>query len=1072
MKTGTNSNLSLRLLIVLVISMGASLAAYTQGDLLRFRVYELPTDLPFVDCVYEDNIGLLWFGTYGGLYQYDGYEFRHFTHDLDDKNSLGDNRIRALVEDENGNLIIGTQLGVHFLNRQSMSFTLFKETRVANVQTLVKGNNGTIWAITNVGIYSLQLQVDKQEYFVTKVWEIGSAFSGDISATDALYFTDGTKLYVGDDDGGISEILFFEKENVKGSWISCIFFDLHDQLWVNTNAGIHGYDIIKDSVILFTPFPFSDQMGYSGAVLELPDQHFLVNTFHGLLDFDAKKGSVRNVLLNNSQTLESSSTDPKFFRLCRTNSNQIIIAGGRNFWFSDLSRSMIHFIPTNKFERLSGPGVFPELYEIVEGKILISDSAGQQILDLDSGKFKNFEPKIISKRNFKPAWLTCFFRDGENTWVGTENGFFLFEGTHDRLVDYFDYIPIGSAPDNFIVRDLIRDHRNRIWMATWNRGLYRYNLDNNELVECHPFPPGLETDRKSFRSLYQDAHHRIWIGSRSGLFKYIEEKDSFILYRHDDNDPESMSENTAFSVMQDSLGYIWSGSYGGGLNRLDTATNRFIHFSTNDGLLNNNIFSAIADKRGYLWLLSYEGITRFNPYSFEIINLTHGNGLGSDFYDGFLYGQSPYTGNLFFLGKDGLDFFHPDSVKLSDFKPPIVFTGFELFNEPVQIDPEQSSDSDTFFLKQHISYTREIKLNYNHRVFTIDYAALDFSGPENIDYAYQLDGFDPQWQYVDKKRSATYTNLDPGNYEFRVKSTNSDGVWNENYTALALIISPPWWNTGVAYLLYFVLIVSTLYFFYWYQRRRWELQSALQIQEKEALRLKELDHLKTNLYTNITHEFRTPLTIIGGMTRLIREKPRDWLKKGLDTIEVQSHKLLEMVSQMLDLQKIEAGRLELHLVQADVISFLNYIVEPFLFQAQAKGLNFEVKHETTDLIMDFDPEKLATVVSNVVSNALKFTEQGKVSLATRITSDTQQFQILIADTGLGIDEDKLAHIFDRFYQADPGSTRTREGTGIGLSLVKELVTLMAGTIEVESNPAKGSRFSIELPVTRVAKPPG
>ncbi|MCB0667188.1 MAG: hypothetical protein KDC80_15275 [Saprospiraceae bacterium] len=409
MKTGRKSKLSLRLLIFLVISMGAGLVAYTQSDLLRFKHYELPADLPFVDCVFEDNIGFLWFGTYGGLYQYDGYEFKHFTHDLEDQNSLGDNRIRALVEDENGNLIIGTQLGVHFLNRQSMSFTLFKETRVANVQTLIKGNNGTIWAITNIGIYSLQLQLDKQEYFVTKVWEIGSTFSGDISTTDALCLTDGIKIYVREGGSSLSEIRFLEKDNVRGKWISCIYFDIHDRLFINTNAGIHQYDIRKDSVISFYPFPFIDNLGYTGTVLELPDQYFLINTFHGLLDFDAKEGGVRNVLLNNSQTLQSSSTDPKFFQLCRTNSNQIIIAGGRNFWYYDLNRSMLHFIPTNKFQRLSGPGVFPELYEIADGKILISDTSGQQILDLDSGKFQDFEPKIVSRRNFKPAWLLAFF---------------------------------------------------------------------------------------------------------------------------------------------------------------------------------------------------------------------------------------------------------------------------------------------------------------------------------------------------------------------------------------------------------------------------------------------------------------------------------------------------------------------------------------------------------------------------------------------------------------------------------------------------------------------------------------
>jgi signal transduction histidine kinase/DNA-binding response OmpR family regulator len=612
------------------------------------------------------------------------------------------------------------------------------------------------------------------------------------------------------------------------------------------------------------------------------------------------------------------------------------------------------------------------------------------------------------------------------------------------------------------------DSQGNLWIATWNTGLFKIDFELKKLIHFEFPGANSYSSNLSCRYIYEDRKNQIWVGTRTGLLKHVKEDDSFISYQHNPDDPTSMSENTSFCIYEDSLGYIWSGSYGGGLNRLDQSTGKFRHFTTHDGLLNNNIFSLLPDNAGNLWIVSYDGVTRFNPYTFKLDNFRHENGLGSTSYDAFMYGKSPYTGDLYFGGRQGIDIIRPDSIRLSDYKPPVVFTDFQLFNESVPIKKLPKKTDSEFYLNQHISWTKEVTLNDNQRVFTFQYAALDFSGPENIQYAYQLAGFDSDWQYAENKRTATYTNLDPGKYIFKVKATNADRVWNEDYTSLALIITPPWWATSWAYLIYIVFIAATLFGIYHYQRRRWALQTALQLQRQEASRLKDLDAIKTNLYTNITHEFRTPLTVISGMVDLIRNRPKEWLIKGTELIEEHTGKLLAMVNQMLDLQKLEAGKMELNLIRADIISFINYIIEPFQFQAKSRGLELTAVHQSERLMMDFDPEKLGQVLSNLLSNAIKYTRKGSIVLTTR-KSNNQHLEIAIQDTGIGIPEDKLPYIFDRFYQTEPGSTRRGEGVGIGLALVKELLAIMRGHISVSSEVGKGSTFHINLAITDEAE---
>ena len=326
-----------------------------------------------------------------------------------------------------------------------------------------------------------------------------------------------------------------------------------------------------------------------------------------------------------------------------------------------------------------------------------------------------------------------------------------------------------------------------------------------------------------------------------------------------------------------------------------------------------------------------------------------------------------------------------------------------------------------------------------------------------------MDGFENDWQYVSENRSATYTNLDPGVYTFMVKATNSDGIWNNDFSSIALQILPPWWKTWWAHLLYLSGIASVLGLIYVYQKRRWMLESKLAWQKREAHRLRELDIYKSNLYSNITHEFRTPLTVISGTMDLIEENPKKWLATGTNTVRKYSAQLLGMINQILDLQKIESAKMKLHRQQIEVVSFSRYIVEPFEFTARNKNLAVEFTSASPKIWLDLDLEKYATILSNIMSNAIKFTDKGHVVVA--ITTASDQVLIEVSDSGPGISADDLPLIFDRFYQIDASTVRAKEGTGIGLAICKKLVDLMGGKIEVHSTEEVGSTFRIILPHT-------
>jgi signal transduction histidine kinase/DNA-binding response OmpR family regulator len=348
----------------------------------------------------------------------------------------------------------------------------------------------------------------------------------------------------------------------------------------------------------------------------------------------------------------------------------------------------------------------------------------------------------------------------------------------------------------------------------------------------------------------------------------------------------------------------------------------------------------------------------------------------------------------------------------------------------------------------------------SEKIVRFEFAALHFADPVRNQYAYQLEGFDSDWRYSGDRHEATYTNLDPGRYRLRVKAANKDGVWNETGLSLDLRILPPWWATGWAYLLYILTIGGGATWLYRNQQRRRRTRA-------EAERIKELDRFKTQFYTNITHEFRTPLTVILGMVKQVREHPTQYLKQGTELIERNGRQLLGLINQLLDLSKLDSQAFQLAMRQGDIVAFLHYLTDAHQGYATTKDIVLRFQTEVDYLLMDFDSEQLRQVISNLLSNALKFTPPGgEVHLGLRVSDG--RLEIGVRDTGIGIPADDLPYVFDRFYQVNRRHNPLGGGTGIGLAHARELVRLMDGSIAVASTPGEQTVFTVRLPIWREA----
>ncbi|HEX8356144.1 MAG TPA: ATP-binding protein, partial [Segetibacter sp.] len=539
---------------------------------------------------------------------------------------------------------------------------------------------------------------------------------------------------------------------------------------------------------------------------------------------------------------------------------------------------------------------------------------------------------------------------------------------------------------------------------------------------------------------------------QTGLFRHLQ---------HKETDKTSLSHNNIVDMLEDQSGCIWVATLNG-LNQYDQEKKVFKTYRTEDGLPDNKVSALLEDSNGNLWLGTTNGLSNMiisrmdnSTVSLRFKNYNEADGLqGREFNENAALRTG--KGELVFGGPNGFNIFLPLAIKENNKVPDLILTDLQVFNKSIKIG---DSFDGTITLPQSISYAREINLTHNQNVFTIEFAALRFLNPREIKYAYKLEGFSDEWLTVDgRNRNATFTNLDAGSYIFKVKAFIENGKESARPLMLKINVLPPFWLTNQAFFLYAVLFVIALMAARHLVLKQAELRFAVERERQEVDRLHELDLMKIKFFTNVSHEFRTPLAlIISPVERLLKQSNQLVDKEQIQIIYRNARRLLNLVNQLLDFRKLEEHEFRLNKVSGDIIYFIKDVTSSFTDVATNKKIGFSFNSTHDMLFTDFDHDKIERILFNLLSNAFKFTPAGgAVNVLLEVKDDDQQklLQIKVIDTGIGIAKDKLERIFDRFFQSDIPGSIINQGSGIGLSITKEFVKLHGGTITVESEADK------------------
>lgn len=1099
-------------LIALILFLCLCLSINGQDIPFKRIPNQLGLSQNLITCLFQDKQGFLWVGTKDGLNRFDGYSFQVFRSNAFDTTSLSGNYIQDILEDQKGQLWVATTKGVNILNRKSERFTriLAGANGLSHAETtgIVEDQEGNIWVMTSGGGINQispaypangSPHFDIKHFLPTSATDTSwpsSAMRIMIDRDNNIwsYGTDGIRRIFKDSKTGAYRAVhftinqlnlntnLFQLENLQLNdsgtdkrQIFAIFLDESRQLLATTPIGLARWDntaqqfrfqtidLRRDSV---GDFPMEGTI--FGVGLESQKQQYWLSGYLALTILDAKTGQLMDRFSNKSGRLGG---------LANANALALLEDRAGIIWLGTNGNGLFKYVPhIQRFNQGEGNKrwtgrSFRSICQTKDGTVWAGTTQAQ-LFQWDMSQ-NEMVPVILntswerdSPDRFSVIYTMLEDRKGR-LWLGGPKGLFVFYHKNGKIQEW-KHFPIAqtnaSALNRNGVRDLYEDAEGKIWLIS----LESFGWFDSETEEFHgesylPYVEGAGSPGH-YPCIFQQSDGTFWLGTDNGLLKYRAETKTFTAFRSDANNPESLSNNVIKCIAADHREperYLWIGTGGGGLNRFDAQAETFEHFTIEDGLPDQVIYSVLDSEDGHLWLSTNSGLSRFNPEDRTFRNYTSTDGLQDNEFNTSAYFKSN-TGQLFFGGINGVNAFYPSTLADNSFSPPIVLTDFKISNKSVDF---QATDSP---LKQPISEVESITLSYKDKVFSFEFAALDFTDPSRNQYAYMLEGFDKNWQFIGNSRTATFTNIDPGRYTFRVKGSNNDGIWNEEGTSIQLIILPPWWQTWWAYTLFGIALLAGVTVFYRFNLNR-------QLAQREAQRLREMDELKSQLYTNITHEFRTPLTVIKGMAEQV---PQVWeLPNVMEIIRRNSDNLLRMVNQLLDLAKLESGGLRLNLKQADMIAYLRYLTESFHTMAEDRKIKLRFIADELELMMDFDEGKVQQIVYNLISNALKFTPEGgavKVKVSSKAIGGIpglgkeKMLQLSVKDSGIGIAPDKLPYIFDRFYQVDASSTRKAEGTGIGLTLTKELVELMGGLITVESKPEEGTEVLVLLPIRQEA----
>lgn len=1031
-----------------------------------------------VNAVFKDSRGYLWFGTRSGLNRYDGYSFKVFRHDDVDPASLTDGNVQRIFEGPEDKLYIATVTGGINI------YDPLTERFVPGTDTFLQARH-----LSRYGLVRIVHGKDDRYYF--------------IYSDSGIYRYDPGK-------GGVRVRPIRGGGGASGSGIADAALDSSGRLWVTyDNRLLEQIDLAGSRVVLSTDILQRKAPVVPYGFRVFPDGRnkiwlFLPGCLSGLWEFDPHKEELAHFSQDSGKARLSSNIVSD---ITEDDEGLIWVAtdqGGLDLL--DQTKLTVRNLQHSDEERSIAENTITTLYKDNTGTIWLGTfKKGISYYQHNMLRFPLYKRQPGQPASLPYDDVNCFAEDGKrNIWIGTNGGGLIyFDRTKNMFARWRHETSNPNSLSSDVVVTLAVGRDGRLWIGTYQGGLDCY--DGRKFVHYKhkdADPSSLSDDR--VYALREDARDDLWVGTMMGGLDRLD-KASGKFFHNNVSVPYSIHSNYISSLAQDSAGNLWIGT-AFGINVLVRSTGKYMYFTSENARLSDNIvYRMTCDHRGNMWVATRQGLSVMAPGkdTFQVFQMKDGlpsntilniledhdhnlwvsssGGISKiavleeggrfrikcmnfDEYDG-LQGREfnenaalrTGEGELLFGGANGFNLFKPELIGRDEHLPPVVLTGLQLYNKEIPLPASLLKDG-------------KLVLSYDENNFTLEFAALGYINARKNRYRYQLSGFDKDWNLTDgRNRRATYTNIDPGEYDFRVVASNSDGVWNDKGITIRVVVKPPFWKTGFAYFVYVLIILSTLYVGRVRIIRRAKARFALAQERGEALRVHELDRMKIKFFTNLSHEFRTPLSLIlSPVDRLIRTLDDPGRRQLAMTIERNAKRLLHLVNQLLDLRKMEVNELKLNMHRGDVAAFIKGTVDSFTDLAEERGITFSYETQLEHLPALFDKDKIERILFNLLSNAFKFTSTGG-SVDVRLAAVERDekgvlLELKVKDTGIGISAALQGKIFESFFQGESPGHMRNQGTGIGLAITKEFVEMHGGTIRVESIPDKGSCFTVLLPV--------
>lgn len=1027
----------------------------------------------------QDKDGFVWAGTMDGLNRFDGYGFKTYRFDPS-KNSISGNQINSLLEDTRGLLWIGIDHGGlncydkkkgRFIDLSSKMPPHFKDG--IGIVKIFEVDPWRFLLIAAADVYELTLpkgfpddvaSADKARIeplpqlhnptigldFIHRVVRISPTTLGIVAHGQLKYFDLKAKVFTGP-----AQDYCIDKNNPEEVlWADTAFgclWTLKNKFFYCIRAG----KIVSATALTFEGLPSPDER--CSGIYRDGAHRFYFRFAQGFATIQEK---------------DLGKSNPVYRPLLQKGKITKIDFGKSNrVWIGTNGYGIFTFVNGNElFRRIGNTSVY-RIYK-TEGKgLLVEGYEGTAARNGATGYLGEVnEQKLTIETG--PAYLDDLLMVKQTS--DQRNCFFYRHGSIG--LSFSDPYRTDKRYDvearlNFLEVQAHIDRKNNIWASTDIAKLVCLwrGADTLATYDLSPMLGGNALNGL-IKQIGEDRDGSLWLSTEAGLLHlYVGERKilGHRLFRNQRSDAASLASDLVLSVLEDPAEpakYLWVCTRGGGVDKLEKQTGVCVHHTMRDGLPNNVVYGAINDDYGRIWFSTNNGLSCFIPGKRYFRNFSTEDGLQDNEFNTASFFKDG-NGRLFFGGVGGLIVFDPAQIWFDTGFAPVFFTSLKINNR--SIDAEGTGP----FLGEPMEFTEEVRLSHNQNFIGIAFVATDFRQLGKNIFRYKMEGVDKDWIYGDQRNEVSYPDLSPGTYVFRVCNANGNGDWNPISKSIRFIVLPPWWRSTAAYFVYTVSILASLWLLFRFQLQKTKLRDELRLkaatlamQEKESMRLAELDAYKNRFFTNIAHELRTPLTLILEPARLLMTDERLSGSSVVGTIYNNALRLLRLVNTLLDISKIEAGKMQLHFAWGEVAPLVRSVFDSFELAARQKGLELLFSASPEAVNARIDRQMVEKIAHNLLSNAIKFTPSGG-TVELRIGTDgPDHWTLMVIDNGIGIPENQSDRIFERFYQIDNGPTRRGEGTGIGLALVKELLDLVNGNVQVESRDGKGTRFTVTFPI--------